>query len=79
MNKLIPLPCPWCGEDPHVDPTNWRGEGDAWAGVSCDNDDCPVKPSFRNWANVAGSGAKASERQKHAAVTIWNTRTAQRR
>lgn len=74
-----PLPCPWCKEVPTVEPIDWRAEGDAWAAVTCENDDCPVKPSLRNYANVAGSGGKSSQRQKVAAVKKWNKplRTAQ--
>lgn len=70
MARLIH--CPFCGETPRIDPVDWKAEGDGWAAVSCDNDDCPVKPSLRNWANPASSGAKAHEIQIQAATRKWN-------
>lgn len=70
--ELTVRQCPFCGEPPVVEPIDWRAEGDAWAAVTCVNDDCLVKPSLRNWANLASSGAKSHEGQKRAAVKKWN-------
>lgn len=67
-----PRDCPFCGEAPTVEPIDWRAEGDAWAAVTCENDDCPVKPSLRNYENVSTSGAKSHKEQKRAAVAMWN-------
>jgi hypothetical protein len=67
-----PRPCPFCGEEPYVGPVDWRAEGDAWASVDCENDDCPVKPSLRNYANLSTSGAKSHEGQKRHAIAKWN-------
>jgi hypothetical protein len=64
--------CPFCGYIPRLDPVDWKTEGDAWAAVSCDNDDCPVKPSLRNWANTALSGLKSHDAQVKAAIRKWN-------
>ncbi len=67
-----PRSCPFCGEEPVVEPIDWKAEGDAWAAVTCENDDCPVKPSLRNFGNVASSGARAHAAQKRLAVGKWN-------
>lgn len=67
-----PLSCPFCGETPRIDPDDYRAEGDAWAGVMCDNDECEVQPGFRNYANIAAFGKKGSLRQKKLAVAKWN-------
>lgn len=72
MKNETPLPCPFCGETPRINPTDHRAEGDAWAGVSCDNDDCEVQPALKNWANIAAFGAKGSTQQKRLAVAKWN-------
>jgi len=67
-----PLNCPFCGEEPVVEPIDWRAEGDAWAAVTCENDECPAKPSVKNWANISKSGAKGHAEQKRIAVRKWN-------
>jgi hypothetical protein len=66
------ISCPFCGELPTIDPIDWKAEGDAWAAVTCENDECPVKPSLHNWANTALSGAKGSLAQKRVAIRKWN-------
>lgn len=67
-----PLPCPFCGETPVIGPIDHRAEGDAWAEVACENADCEVQPEFKNWENIAASGAKGSKEQKRIAVSKWN-------
>ena len=67
-----PQVCPFCGEEPVVEPIDWKAEGDAWAAVTCENDDCPAKPSVKNWANIAAHGAKGHTQQKRIAVLKWN-------
>lgn len=64
--------CPFCGEKPIVEPIDWRAEGDAWAGVKCENDDCPVQPYLKNYANTAAFGAKGCAYQKRIAIQKWN-------
>jgi hypothetical protein len=36
----IPLPCPWCGEDPPLG----REIKPGWYTVGCESDDCPICP-----------------------------------
>lgn len=67
-----PRNCPFCGEPPIIEPIDWRAEGDAWGAVTCENDECPVKPSLRNWLNTSQSGAKSHHLQKIAAIRAWN-------
>lgn len=72
MTQTTPLPCPWCKEVPTVEPIDWAAEGDAWGAVSCENDDCLVKPSLKNWANIRAHGASGSRQQQRIAVRLWN-------
>lgn len=67
-----PIPCPFCGQTPEQAPVDWREEGDAWASVRCETDDCPVNPELKVWANVKQTGKKGSEMQKRVAVQRWN-------
>jgi hypothetical protein len=67
-----PTACPFCGQTPELNPTDWRAEGDAWAAVTCETDDCPVNPELRVWANVKESGAKGHAAQKRVAIQRWN-------
>lgn len=66
------MPCPFCGEAPQVRPDDWRAEGDAWAAITCENDDCAVQPELSNYANLAEHGEKGSAKQKRFALSKWN-------
>lgn len=72
MADADPLPCPWCQEVPIVEPIDWRAEGDAWGGVTCENDDCLVQPSLKNYANIKAGQASGSLQQQRIAVRLWN-------
>ena len=67
-----PRSCPFCGEPPIVEPIDWRAEGDSWAGVTCDNYECPAQPSVKNYTNITGFGAKGHAEQKRIAILKWN-------
>ena len=54
-----PLPCPFCGEEPIIEP--WHGGGPLKRIVRCANDECLVSPSV--------TGAR-----KSTAVSHWNSR-----
>lgn len=56
-----PKPCPFCGEQPHVQP--WHGGGPRKTAVCCDSDTC--------YANVMVQGPT-----KQIAITRWNSRAA---
>lgn len=70
--KLTPLPCPFCGKEPHLYPSNPRIEGNAWGAVQCDNSRCASRPTVKDGQNVAderGSGAYID-----CAIKRWNKR-----
>ena len=72
MADADPLPCPWCKETPAVGPDDWRAEGGAWGSVTCENPECLVQPSLKNWADVEASGEGGSLEQQRIAVGLWN-------
>jgi hypothetical protein len=70
--RLTPLPCPFCGKNPHVMPSNPDLDGNAWGAVKCVNARCAVQPSCRDGSKQAderGSGA-----YKDLAIKRWNRR-----
>lgn len=67
--KLLPLPCPFCGVKPRVEPEGDE-EGRAWARVVCANRDCVAQVSVRDGESVARSDFN----YKNAAIKKWNTR-----
>lgn len=67
-----PLPCPFCGADPEVEPKDPHTLGHCWALVECVNPECKVKPKVRD--NVGVSDNRGSNAYKLAAILIWNTR-----
>jgi hypothetical protein len=71
-NKLTPLPCPFCGEMPKLEPQDPDSDGDAWARVYCDNKKCPAQPSVEDGQMVSderGTGAYMD-----CAIRRWNKR-----
>lgn len=69
---LKPKPCPFCGVDPKVFPTNPEVEGNAWGEVCCVNPQCSAQPHVRDGADV--SDYRGSEAYKDEAIKRWNTR-----
>ena len=67
-----PLPCPFCGQPPVVEPENPSAEGDAWGQVRCANLDCPVQPVASDGCFMADE--RGSDAYKEMAVQRWNTR-----
>lgn len=70
--RLSPLPCPFCGKAPAIQPLVPSEEGDAWGRVECVNGRCPVQPSCRDGArqsDMRGPGAYID-----AAIRRWNRR-----
>lgn len=57
--KEEPLPCPFCGYDPEIEP--WHGGGPRKRLISCQSDSCPVCP------RITGS-------TRARAIRAWNTR-----
>jgi len=68
--KIDPLHCPFCGELPKVFPKYPETEGNAWAMVACENDECFSQPS------VMDGEEAADERIDYFTIAIkrWNTR-----
>ena len=65
-----PLPCPFCGKEPDVEPHDWRTEGNAWGRVVCINTKCVAQPSVEDGSKVADERGSAA--YKRLAVTRWN-------
>ena len=69
---LKPLPCPFCGEIPSVEPENPMKDGDAGGTVECKNELCFVKPTVdddEEILDMRGPGA-----YKDIAIRRWNKR-----
>lgn len=56
---VLPLPCPFCGESPTIEP--WHGGGPEKRLIHCENEDCHTSPSVTG--ETLGS-----------AVSRWNQR-----
>lgn len=69
---MKPLPCPFCGKDPIVEPDDPEKNGDAWGRVSCINSKCPVRPQVDDRIGVADE--RGSIKYKKAAIKRWNKR-----
>lgn len=67
-----PLPCPFCGLQPVIIPTDPAKEGNAWGEVRCVSSQCVAKPSVRDGVGV--SDERGSDAYKEAAIKRWNTR-----
>ncbi len=70
--KLVPLPCPFCGKKPKLEPQNPDEEGNAWGAVHCANSRCAVAPYAEDGQDSAdnrGTGAYMD-----CAIRRWNKR-----
>lgn len=70
--KLRPMPCPFCGEAPELQPEHPECEGNAWGMVACANETCPAKPRVADGEKCndeRGTGA-----YQDAAIRRWNRR-----
>lgn len=76
-----PLPCPFCGEEPVVEPLEPQYEGNVWATVQCVYRQCPTFAASR----FGGHGVqvhdgeefaddRGSDAYKQAAIRRWNQR-----
>lgn len=69
---LTPLPCPFCGHAPEVEPMFPELEGSAWGMVTCRNQHCSARPQVKDGEEVADD--RGSDEYKEAAIRRWNTR-----
>lgn len=69
---MIPLPCPFCGKQPKVTPSNPKIDGNAWAAVLCVNERCPAQPCVDDGAMC--SDERGSDAYKQLAIKRWNRR-----
>ncbi len=58
--KIKPRPCPFCGKEPVLRPTNPDKEGDAWGAVTCVNAYCPT------YSNTHGHGVDVHDGEEVA-------------
>lgn len=70
---LVPLPCPFCGKIPEVEPKNPAVEGTTWGLVVCRNFACPAQPSVGDGAWL--SDDRGSDEYKRIAIARWNQRS----
>jgi hypothetical protein len=69
---LVPLPCPFCGVEPKLEPKNPAEEGDAWGAVHCSSPRCAVNPYVADGqrsSDTRGTGAYMD-----CAIRRWNKR-----
>lgn len=73
---VSPLPCPFCGGSPEVEPFSWKQSGAAWGRVACRNPKCAIEPSVEAYGEdiEAESGDESSARCKSDAIAKWNRR-----
>lgn len=77
--KLKPLPCPFCGKTPIVEPTDPEHEGNAWGAVLCTAKSCPTYDSTYGYGVRVTDGARVNDdrgpdKYKEAAIRRWNRR-----
>ena len=65
-------PCPFCGSQPRVGPTDPHVSGDALGFVECCNAECPVLPYCGDGEDVVDD--RGSDEYKAAAIRRWNRR-----
>lgn len=65
-----PLPCPFCGKQPKVMPSNPKMDGNAWGAVACVNRRCPAQPQVNDGA--LGCDERGSDAYKASAIRRWN-------
>lgn len=68
----VALPCPFCGETPHVGPEHPEIRGNAWGFVECQNDACPAQPRVQDGEDIADD--RGSDAYKQCAIKRWNRR-----
>ena len=68
----VPLPCPFCGSTPVVEPADPKISGNAWGAVRCVNEECTAKPVVRDGENI--SDDRGSDVYKSIATARWNKR-----
>jgi len=71
-NMTEPLPCPFCGAKPFVEPENPKEEGDCWGAVRCKNRDCPAQPPPYVSDGEEICDDRGSDSYKQAAIDRWN-------
>jgi hypothetical protein len=74
-----PLPCPFCGDEPELYPTDPKREGNAWGEVRCMNPECPTYSTQRDRGVVVRDGEdvaddRGSAKYIEAAIARWNQR-----
>ena len=69
-------PCPFCGNDPVLLPTNPKEEGDNWGAVQCVCGYCPARPRVSD--GVAVSDDRGTKAYQQEAIRRWNVRWKQR-
>ena len=81
--KPQPLPCPFCGKMPAIDPVDPERMGNAWGEVLCVNQRCVTYDSargsgvhVRDGATIAGE--RGPDKYKEAAIRRWNKRSRRR-
>jgi hypothetical protein len=75
---LKPLPCPFCGKLPRIEPKNPERDGDAWGAVTCVNKRCATFNGRDEGVSV-GDGSliadsRGPDKYKEAAIRRWNRR-----
>lgn len=67
-----PLPCPFCGKEPTVEPCKPYIDGDCFGSVQCINRGCPARPIILD--GVLECDDRGSDAYKQAAIKRWNRR-----
>jgi hypothetical protein len=67
-----PLPCPFCGIEPVIEPADPKREGNAWGAVACHNLACAAMPNVQDGEDTADE--RGSDAYKQAAIVRWNRR-----
>ncbi len=65
------LPCPFCGELPIIKPDFPEKQGNGWARIECNNQECYARPSIEHFEDF---GEDSSARNKRRVRQKWNTR-----